>query len=328
MQSGRGTTGRRGGPIGRSLALLMACKRRKTFLDVIAPRIRTIETLRFASPLMAVRSGLWSKAVAMITIHGISADIIRRNLDDRYRAATEDQRERGLKWYLDARDVVMSAAGDANLILGCEVLAILSPRCPWEVNTEALRRVVSGDYDCPGQCLPRQFARAVRHWERGDEPPTTKKSSDFADCVYYGGLCHSVCLDTHALNAALGRTATTLELGRHFSNAKRGTIHSAGLGAYDALAGIYTEEAVRVGITPAQYQAIVWLVQREGNTVYRTFFRTANSWQKFVKARKYYTGNVYQTEDEARAACRAYNANRNQAEFLRGKKMECEEGRQ
>lgn len=200
----------------------------------------------------------------MITIHGVSADIIRRNLDDRYRAATEDQRERGLKWYLDARGVVLSAVGESMLLIGCEVLALLSPRCPWEVNIEAFGRVVGGSWDCPDRCLPRQFARATRHWRWGDDPPTTRKCGAFADCIYYGGLCYSICLDTHMVNAALGRTATQQELKRHFSNTRRGTAHPEGLGAYDALASIYTDEAIKAGIAPAQYQAIIWLVQREG----------------------------------------------------------------
>lgn len=217
---------------------------------------------------------------AMITIHGVSADTIRRNLDDRYRAATEDQRERGLKWYLDARGVVWAQIGEVwtprntwqaaahekvrRFAVGCEVLALLSPRCPWEVNIEAFRRVASGEFDCPDQCIPRQFARAARHWESGEEPPTTPKCRSFADSVYYGGLCRSVCLDTHALNAALGRTATQQGLNRHFANTRRGTEHPEGLGAYDALAEIYTNQADKEGLAPAQYQAVIWLVQREG----------------------------------------------------------------
>lgn len=60
--------------------------------------------------------------------------------------------------------------------------------------------------------------------------------------------------------------------------------------------------------------------------MYRTFYRTANSWQQFVRARKHYTGDTYQTEVEARAACREYNANRTPREVSRGKKMEYEEG--
>lgn len=200
----------------------------------------------------------------MITIHGVSADIIRRNLDDRYHAATEGQVAEGLRWYLDARETVIRAVGEDKLLIGCEVLAILSPRCPWEVNIEAFRRVVSGEFDCPDSCLPLQFARAVRHWHSASEPPTTLKCMNFADCVYHGGLCCAVCLDTHALNAALGRVATRQELNRHFANTRQGTEHPEGLGAYDALAEIYTDQADKEGLAPAQYQAIIWIVQREG----------------------------------------------------------------
>lgn len=54
---------------------------------------------------------------------------------------------------------------------------------------------------------------------------------------------------------------------------------------------------------------------------YRTFIRTANSFNSFASARKR-TVDVRLTFDEARSACEAYNANRTKAQIRNGTKME------
>jgi len=198
----------------------------------------------------------------MSTLHGVPVEEIRDNLSRRYgrSLATEELWQAGLVWYRDARDEVVSAITDivgvapdnAGIARGAECLAILSPRCPWEVNLAAFRSLLRQDGPV-AQFLPRNFWKAHKHWLWGDERITTRKVATFATGVRRGGETQAVCLDTHMLRAALGREPSELELGRHFRNTA---------GCYDTLADIVRGLAQQEGIYPAQYQAIVWLVQR------------------------------------------------------------------
>lgn len=57
------------------------------------------------------------------------------------------------------------------------------------------------------------------------------------------------------------------------------------------------------------------------STLYRTFKRSATSWETFASARKT-TVDTHLTYDQAREACKAYNDNRTPAQVRKGTKME------
>lgn len=200
----------------------------------------------------------------MHDIHGVPYLVVRYNLCRLFVAATDEQRMEGATWYDAARGEIGRIIDNTGIHYhpdretlierGCESLAILSPRCPWEINIEAFRCLANGrEPENSRGILPRNWHKAWRHYWTVNERINTRKVRTFADGLRSGGLTSDVCLDTHMLRAGLGREPTNLELGRHFKNTR---------GCYDSLAEIVREEAGIVGLWPAQYQAIIWLVQR------------------------------------------------------------------
>lgn len=196
-------------------------------------------------------------------IHGVPVEYIRDNYRKLYNAATPAQISEGMAWYAIAhasvKDTVYEASIEhcdyASMVdRGCEALAILSPRCPWEVNLEAFRALAYAmEPDNARGILLRNWAKACRHYWVEYQPIKTEKVRTFAVGLKTSGKTREVCLDTHMLRAALGREPSSLELGRHFRNTA---------GCYEALARIVRILADEWGITPPQYQAVVWLVQR------------------------------------------------------------------
>lgn len=166
-----------------------------------------------------------------------------------YSRATEDDILAGKAWYDEARGVAreLAAAGDMSVTASAAVIAHLSPRCPWERNISAARELV---YTGETSGLTDNIRKAKQAMVADDpwstfnpDPNESLKTKAFAANIL--GDDHAVTIDVWASRIA---GISEQQLGR--------------VGVYEAVAHAYRLAAKRAGITPAQMQAITWVVAR------------------------------------------------------------------
>lgn len=159
--------------------------------------------------------------------------------------ATESDVLAGKAWYHSAQAVAreLADAGDISVTAAAAVIAHLSPRCPWDRNLKMARDLVlTGDTGG----LRTNISKARRALI-ADDPWSTfgkgPKTRAFAANIL--GDEHAVTVDVWAARIA-GVTEEQLGL----------------VGVYEAVSHAYRLAAKRAGITPAQMQAITWVVIR------------------------------------------------------------------
>ncbi|ASZ75524.1 hypothetical protein KIW74_gp04 [Mycobacterium phage Kimona] len=159
--------------------------------------------------------------------------------------ATEQDILDGKGWYTEAQAVARELAENADISVtaAAAVIAHLSPRCPWERNIAMARELV---YTGDTKGLRGNIRKAQRAMV-ADDPMSTfgkgPKTKAFAANIL--GDEHAVTVDVWAARIA---GITEEQLGR--------------VGVYEAVAHAYRLAAKRAGITPAQMQAITWVVIR------------------------------------------------------------------
>lgn len=179
----------------------------------------------------------------------VKANITTRTVTERimrvFARATEDDILAGKGWYSEAQGVARELAEEAGMSVtaAAAVIAHLSPRCPWERNITMARELVrTGDT----KGLRGNIGKARRAMV-ADDPWSTfgngPKTKAFAANII--GDDHAVTVDVWAARIA-GITEEQLGL----------------VGIYEAVSHAYRLAAKRVGITPAQMQAITWVVIR------------------------------------------------------------------
>lgn len=201
---------------------------------------------------------------------GVSLATVRRNLRAAYAAASPRARRAGRRWYrvaarLSAR---LEAAYGLPAGVGACLLAACSPRTRWADNVAHAYAVARGER--PLGIMGANYDRAVAVLDAvaygravGDVPATTlmraraalgngPKVRAFAiNCS--GDETSAVTIDVWAVRAALAPNWSR--------GAESGAMADKALtrrGVYDALALAYAAEARRAGVTPAEFQAIVW----------------------------------------------------------------------
>ena len=175
--------------------------------------------------------------------------------------------ECGLNWYFDAKTSVIKLATryHTSIEVACGVIAALSPNNKWE------RNLVDADL-------------LLRHWKIGDKLESFKvatynhnkdkawqiahgvdplealrgnKTRAFYQCLFLPTNSFAVCIDSHAINIALGKSQTI---------AQTPTLNSAN---YEILARAYklatqeiNRESLESSILPLQVQAVTWTLYR------------------------------------------------------------------
>ncbi|AHY27152.1 hypothetical protein PBI_PHANTASTIC_89 [Mycobacterium phage Phantastic] len=152
----------------------------------------------------------------------------------------------GKVWYEEAKALAVECAVNGGMTLeqSAVMIAQLSPRLRWNKNVEAARSLVATG-KAPG-VLSRSVERALQAMTAEDPWSTfgkAPKTRSFALNIL--GDDHAVTVDVWAARVA---GITEQQLGR--------------AGVYEAIAHCYRLAAKRVGISPAQMQAITWVVAR------------------------------------------------------------------
>ena len=167
-----------------------------------------------------------------------------------YRDATAGQTAAGLAWYADAHTFALSLSDDIDRAAG--VIAALSPRVNWARNMVlASRAFVEGRATgtLPHSC---ETATTILHGAPWREVLSGPKTRAFAATIADPTDPHHVVIDRHALSIAIGRVSTDAD-----------SRVLARKGGYETFAECYRDAARTVGISPAQMQAITWVVWRE-----------------------------------------------------------------
>lgn len=200
---------------------------------------------------------------------GVSVKRVKANLRLVYGRATRAQHASGLVWYLIAYCEAVKMARVAKLPVGvcAAIIAAHSPQTLWSVNVRvawdcALGNTVTGVLGANvrrGEAV-WQAARAAQVAGATEAAQVEAamaalgngpKVKAFAQNV--AGMLGVVTVDVWAVRAALmpewqrgmdSEGSCAQKLGRK--------------GVYNALALVYAAEAKRVGLSPAEYQAVVW----------------------------------------------------------------------
>lgn len=163
-----------------------------------------------------------------------------------YYSATEAEVLEGKAWYAEARALAgdVALAGNVTVEQAAVAIAQLSPRLRWDDNVRAIWSLIdTGDAKgVMGRSVDkaRQALVEADPWVTFGKAPKTRA---FASNIL--GNEHAVTVDVWAARIA---GFTEKELSR--------------VGVYEAIAHAYRLAAKRVGITPAQMQAITWVVAR------------------------------------------------------------------
>lgn len=192
------------------------------------------------------------------------ADVLPRNFGESVRtitarivsvfeSATDEELIAGLEWYGEALNhaCIMSARYDVTVEQAAAVISHLSPMLEWSENlANAYSLLADGTTHA---VLGESVARA-RQAMVDPAPWETFGADAHKTYSFYRNIMgeHSryVTIDRHALRVAIGRLDA--DVMRMFAR----------VGSYDALAHCYRLAANRVGVTPAQIQAVTWVVIR------------------------------------------------------------------
>lgn len=199
-----------------------------------------------------------SQPVAARRLARIPFRALVENLRSLYDRATPDELRAGLDWYRTAHSIAREIGAElgATVETGAAILAALSPRCDWSDNVEDARRVARGESTVRATRANADKARAIAN---GAPISSTlvKARGGFKVRAFYACILDPespaapVCIDSHGIGAAIGRTPTDAEANVAFSRRP----------FYARLARAF--DAARPENLPArEFQAIVWVVWR------------------------------------------------------------------
>lgn len=155
----------------------------------------------------------------------------------------------GLQWYAQAHDECKKLADEMGLEVWrvIAIVAVLSPKCPWEKNIEYARNLILGEGSCgalgPNKAKAREILelktkRAALKRVRGP------KVTSFYWNILRRGYDSNVTVDVHMLRLFEPHMA------------------SVGKAPYRRITEQIRRLAQLVKYSPAQVQAVLWTVQR------------------------------------------------------------------
>lgn len=175
-----------------------------------------------------------------------------------YRQATDEQVTEGLRWYHHAHGVAASLdPADPRRAAG--VIAALSPRVAWARNVELAARACA-DGRASGTLGSSQ--RAADAILAGGDPLAVlrgPKVRAFFTLIADPDDPVAVCVDRHGIDVAVGQRLREAQRSAWFPLQRRGL--------YDTFAGCYRRAARRLGVRPAQVQAVTWVHWRTSKQV-------------------------------------------------------------
>ena len=183
---------------------------------------------------------------------GLSSDSIRESIYKYLNEATEIQRLNGMNWYSDAQkeSAHMASVSGWNVLQCAALLAHTSPKAKWAKNREAAWTIAiegpTEECDMTKGIMYTNQRRAIASLIADDTLSTFGGPKTRAFCLNISGDMSAVTLDVWMCKA-IGIEQKLLDR----------------KGLYGAIADVFREVANSEGISPAQLQAIVWVVIAE-----------------------------------------------------------------
>lgn len=167
--------------------------------------------------------------------------------------------EQGALWYKEANRECARIAIDDNVtvLLVCEMVAVLSPNCPWNKNLEAVKAVLR-NRKVATSCYPSNVLKAKGMHEaflnsQPFEVATGPKTRAFANALFAPESVNSVTLDTHMARIFYNRLLVNNQklawFFRKRNNAK--------------MQEVFLQEAKLLNVNPNTLQAALWLCVKE-----------------------------------------------------------------
>jgi hypothetical protein len=175
---------------------------------------------------------------------------LRANLRTVWAQVTIEDMVRGQAWYADAQAVVREWSRHYGLSIEtvASVVAALSPQCRWGRNLVCATNVLDERPMSLGEgAFPENYrkAEAILRDRADSILPYFKSAPKVASFQQnLQGNMEFVTVDTHAAQAALNDPTAKISLK---------------WAAYVVFASAFASNAAEVGLTPAEYQAILWV---------------------------------------------------------------------
>ena len=199
---------------------------------------------------------------------------IERNLMCAYARAMQWDREHGLTWYQTAHNIALGLTVRYQITIeqACGVIAALSPGLQWELNvSQATDLIDSWHSGARGAHLPRVGTYGRKNVRKCTDILSGKDPSavlgGFKVHNFYANILdpkdvNAVTIDRHAKCCAYGKVSTENSLVRNSE--------------YEYIAEHFRACAHKLGLTPNQFQATVWVVWRrlQGNLNQEDLFET------------------------------------------------------
>lgn len=167
------------------------------------------------------------------------------NIVGLYALASDEQREAGMSWYQIARDLAWEISPD-DVRLGAGIIAVYSIQRAWNNNVTAARQTMATGIPYPGLSMVVGKAQAMLD---GDEPFSLLGTKTFAFASNIVGEDSVVTVDRHARDIAFGAVQS-----------KNPAINKT---LYAEIADAYILAASAFNISPADMQAVTWVVWRD-----------------------------------------------------------------
>lgn len=178
----------------------------------------------------------------------LTTEVVVKRILRVFNKATAADMAAGTTWYMSAQELVeyLAASSKYTVPQVAAAMAHLSPRLRWKQNVDSITMLVLTG-KLPAYIMAGPGRRARKALEAANPEATfgkrALKTLNFSRNV--SGCEQSVTVDVWAAKVA-GISEKQLKL----------------VGVYDAVAHAYRLAAKRVGLTPAQLQAVVWVVIR------------------------------------------------------------------
>ena len=193
----------------------------------------------------------------MATLERMPQEEMRKHNRNAWASASAEHHTQGEAWYARARDIARGLAQKYPaypLHTTSLVLAALSPRVSWERNIAYADKLLRDGESATIPVLGRSKANAVAAMG-GAESVNGPKTSAFAHLIEYPDDANGVCVDTHAINIALGYVASEKEV-KHYA-ARVGNSY---------IAQCYVDVAADLNVLPSTVQAVTWCYWRDAIT--------------------------------------------------------------
>jgi len=188
--------------------------------------------------------------------HAYAAKPNAQRILDVWHLATPDEIDAGMTWYDAAHDLAVELTPE-NPREAAGVIAALSPRTPWVRNQDLAYRAYRDGAASGTLGANTRKADAIMAGADFADVLKGDKVRNFAEIIADPSNPDAVCVDRHAFDVAQGRVT---------NDETRGALTRVGM--YDRFAEAYRRAArtlsadLGVQVTPAQVQAVTWVVWR------------------------------------------------------------------